>query len=59
MFKLNGKSFTLDEVEEVATQSNLSVQDYVSQTGLEEEEDEVLFESYKTNGTHPPAPPDR
>ena len=25
----------------------------------EEEEDEVLFESYITNGTHPPAPPDR
>ena len=25
----------------------------------EEEEDEDLFESYITNGTHPPAPPDR
>ena len=25
----------------------------------EEDEDEDLFESYITNGTHPPAPPDR
>ena len=25
----------------------------------EEAEDEDLFESYITNGTHPPAPPDR
>ena len=44
---------TFQEVETLLLRSSIEEEEE------EEEEDEDLFESNKTIGTHPPAPPDR
>ena len=40
-------------------EETLLLRNSIEEEEEEEEEDEDLFESYITNGTHPPAPPDR
>jgi len=45
MFKLKDKTFTLKEVENAALESDLNLEEYVAEVGLEEEDEEV-----KTNG---------
>jgi hypothetical protein len=45
MFELNGEQYSLQQVEEAAKQSSMSLDDYVSEYGLIKMEDEG-----KTNG---------
>ena len=40
-------------------EETLLLRNSIEEEEEEEEEDEVLFESYITNGTHPPVQPDR
>ena len=40
-------------------EETLLLRNSIEEEEEEEEEDEDLFESHITNGTHPPAPPDR
>ena len=47
------------ERDHLQEEETLLLRNSIEEEEEDKEEDEDLFESYITNGTHPPAPPDR
>ena len=51
-FTFDGKSYSIDEVQQAAVQSNMSVEDYIKQVGLEEEEEPTFQVPHNTCMLH-------
>ena len=49
MFELNGEQYSLQQVEEAANQSSMSLDDYISEYGLIKIEDEGKNDRSKAN----------